>query len=260
MHSCKRLHAISDSSAIDRQTRNAACRASPPVDDDSSSRSLKRVWLGSHLQHGLLMLLSLPSGCTRQQRSGQRQNRLPRSCLPQPTHPHPLRAASHPRPRRTLHLTVAPSRTAGAAATMGKSGGKTASETKTPANPTNFSDASIQSLHVLHEAGDHTPTVLLTVGDDRLCFNCGEGFQRCCTEKQVRAALVAARASCHTRSRAGGRAGATERNPSRQLTICCLLRVPSVLLTGDAHVRRLSGISTETSLSHLQPCDCCLII
>jgi hypothetical protein len=69
---------------------------------------------------------------------------------------------------------------------MGKS-------TKSVADPRNFSDAALQSLNVLHEVGDHTPSVLLTVGDDRLCFNCGEGFQRCCNEKQVRGAHVSAR-------------------------------------------------------------------
>ena len=49
-----------------------------------------------------------------------------------------------------------------------------------------FSDASLQILHVLHEVGDHAPSVILTVGDERMCFNCAEGFQRCSHEAQVR--------------------------------------------------------------------------
>jgi hypothetical protein len=60
-----------------------------------------------------------------------------------------------------------------------KSGGKA------PNDPTNFSDSSLQVLHVLHEVGDHTPSAILSVGDDRLVFNCGEGFQRCSSEGQV---------------------------------------------------------------------------
>jgi tRNase Z endonuclease len=53
-------------------------------------------------------------------------------------------------------------------------------------DPTAFSDASAQVLHVLHEVGDHTPSLLLIIGDQRLVFNCGEGFQRCCSETGVR--------------------------------------------------------------------------
>lgn len=51
--------------------------------------------------------------------------------------------------------------------------------------PANFSDASLQILHVLHEVGDHAPSAILAVGDQRICFNCAEGFQRCAGEGQV---------------------------------------------------------------------------
>lgn len=113
-------------------------------------------------------------------RTGHRHTHQPRACgSPAVT------SAARPTQHRSKLVFVSTPVSAPAVerargvSTMGKSA-------KSVADPTNFSDAYLQSLNVLHEVGDHTPSVLLTVGDDRLCFNCGEGFQRCCAEKQVR--------------------------------------------------------------------------
>jgi hypothetical protein len=58
-------------------------------------------------------------------------------------------------------------------------------EQKTKSDPLNFSDANLQIVHVLHEAGYHVPSAILTVGEEKICFNCAEGFQRCSAEGQV---------------------------------------------------------------------------
>ena len=95
--------------------------------------------------------------------------------------PAPHKAAEAPGPCK--HDSTAIS---GFGVTVIPSMGKKSGAKSTPTDATNFSDASLQVLRVLHEVGDHTPCALLSVGDDRLCFNCPEGFQRCCAEGQVR--------------------------------------------------------------------------
>lgn len=50
----------------------------------------------------------------------------------------------------------------------------------------NFSDASVQLFHPAYEGDQASTTVILTVGDEQLAFNCVEGFQRMCSECNVR--------------------------------------------------------------------------
>lgn len=66
-----------------------------------------------------------------------------------------------------------------------------AKETKAGAKNSdlNFSDASVQLFHPSHEGDQASTTVILTVGEERLAFNCVEGFQRMCSECNVRRCL-----------------------------------------------------------------------
>lgn len=54
----------------------------------------------------------------------------------------------------------------------------------------NFSDANVQLFHPAHEGDQASTTVILTVGDEQLAFNCAEGFQRMCSECNVRRSLT----------------------------------------------------------------------
>ena len=77
---------------------------------------------------------------------------------------------------------------------MGKKGGKHAEAAakgnkrpgpSEPADMPPISEANLQVLQVLNEAGDHTPSILLKIEDVLICFNAAEGFQRCCADAQV---------------------------------------------------------------------------
>lgn len=46
----------------------------------------------------------------------------------------------------------------------------------------NFSDATVQLFHPAHDGDFAVSFLILSVGDERVAFNCGEGFQRMCAE------------------------------------------------------------------------------
>jgi hypothetical protein len=54
---------------------------------------------------------------------------------------------------------------------------------------TNYSDLNVQLFHPAHEEDHASTQLILAAGDERLAFNCGEGFQRMCTECSVRRLL-----------------------------------------------------------------------
>lgn len=66
---------------------------------------------------------------------------------------------------------------------MGK--GKAKQKQKGTIDRQNFSDASIQLFHPAHDGEYASSFLILSVGDERLAFNCGEGFQRLCAECKV---------------------------------------------------------------------------
>lgn len=66
---------------------------------------------------------------------------------------------------------------------MGK--GKAKQKQRGTIDRQNFSDASIQLFHPAHDGKYASSFLILSVGDERLAFNCGEGFQRLCAECKV---------------------------------------------------------------------------
>lgn len=68
---------------------------------------------------------------------------------------------------------------------MGKAAKPEAKNSVLQDHALNVTSAYVQTLAVGLETGDALPTIILHMDHQRLAFNCGEGFQRCCNEHKV---------------------------------------------------------------------------